>query len=62
MMWPEDWRRSSYDSFALDKATIAACPIKFNDVLFPLGYRELEKLTVRTALTVASLIAAFRYR
>lgn len=48
--------------FYLGRGADSGGPIKINDVLFPLGYRELEKLTVRTALTVASLIAAFRYR
>jgi hypothetical protein len=24
--WREDWRWSSYNNFALDKATVAACP------------------------------------
>ena len=36
---PEDWRWSSYNSFALDKATVAACPIQVDYVQLPLGYR-----------------------
>jgi hypothetical protein len=35
----KDRRWSSYNSFALDKATMAACPIKIDDVRLPLGYR-----------------------
>jgi hypothetical protein len=35
---PEDWRWSSYNNFALDKATVAACPIQIDDVRLPLGY------------------------
>jgi hypothetical protein len=29
----------SYNNFALDKATVAACPLQIDDELFPLGYR-----------------------
>ncbi len=36
---PEDWRWSSYNNFALDKATIAACLIQIDYVRLPLGYR-----------------------
>ena len=36
---PEDWRWSSYNNFALDKATVAACPIQVDYVQLPLGYR-----------------------
>ena len=36
---PEDWRWSSYNSFALDKATVAACPIQIDYVRLPPGYR-----------------------
>ena len=35
----EDWRWSSYNNFALDKATVAACPIQIDYVRLPLGYR-----------------------
>jgi hypothetical protein len=36
---PEDGRWSSYNNFALEKATVAACPIQIDDVRLPLGYR-----------------------
>jgi hypothetical protein len=36
---PQDWRWSSYNNFALDKATIAACPIQIDYVRLPEGYR-----------------------
>jgi REP element-mobilizing transposase RayT len=36
---PQDWRWSSYNNFALDKATVAACPIQIDDVRLPEGYR-----------------------
>ena len=36
---PGDWRWSSYNNFALDKATVAACPIQIDYVRLPLGYR-----------------------
>ena len=36
---PEDWRWSSYNNFALDKATVAACPIQIDYVSLPAGYR-----------------------
>jgi putative transposase len=36
---PEDWRWSSYSNFALDKATVVACPIQIDYVRLPLGYR-----------------------
>ena len=35
----EDWRWSSYNNFALDKTTAAACPIQIDYVRLPLGYR-----------------------
>ena len=36
---PEVWRWSSYHNFALDKATVAACPIQMDYVRLPEGYR-----------------------
>ena len=36
---PEDGRWSSYNNFALAKATVAAIPIQIGDVRLPLGYR-----------------------
>jgi REP element-mobilizing transposase RayT len=36
---PEDWRWSSYNNFALDQATIDACPIQIDYVQLPVGYR-----------------------
>ena len=36
---PGDWRWSSYNNFALDKATVAACPIQIDYVSLPVGYR-----------------------
>jgi hypothetical protein len=36
---PEDGRWSSYNNFALDKATVAARPIQIDDARLPLGYR-----------------------
>jgi hypothetical protein len=35
---PEDWRWSSYNNFAMDKATVAACPIQIDCMHMPLGY------------------------
>ena len=35
---PEEWRWSSYNDFALDKATVAACPIQIAYVRLPLAY------------------------
>ena len=35
----EDWRWSSSNNFALDKATVAACPIQIDHVSLPQGYR-----------------------
>jgi hypothetical protein len=32
----ENWRWSSYNDFALDKAMIQACPIQIDDVRLPL--------------------------
>jgi len=34
---PGDWRCSSYDNFALDEATVAACPIQIDYLRLPLG-------------------------
>jgi REP element-mobilizing transposase RayT len=36
---PEDWRWSSYNNFALDKASVAACPIQIDSVRLPDSYR-----------------------
>ncbi len=36
---PQDWRWSSYHNFALDKTTVAACPIQIDYVRLPEGYR-----------------------
>ena len=36
---PEDWRWSSYNNFALDQATVEACPIQIDYVRLPEGYR-----------------------
>ena len=36
---PEDWRWSSYNNFALDKAVVEACPIRIDYVRLPPGYR-----------------------
>ncbi len=36
---PQDWRWSSYNNFALDKATVAASPIQIDCVRLPEGYR-----------------------
>ena len=36
---PEDGQWPSYNNFALEKATVAACPIQFDDVRLPLGHR-----------------------
>jgi hypothetical protein len=52
---PEDWRWSSYNNFALDKATAAACPIQIDYVRLPLTYRAREKPTDRKALSVATV-------
>jgi hypothetical protein len=35
----EDGQRSSYKNFALNMATVAACPIQIDDGRVPLGYR-----------------------
>jgi REP element-mobilizing transposase RayT len=32
---PQDWRWSSYNNFALDKAAVAACPIQIDHVRLP---------------------------
>ncbi|MGD0011494.1 MAG: hypothetical protein ABSE93_23515 [Terriglobia bacterium] len=34
-----DWGWSSDNYFALDKATVTACPIQIDEVRLPLGYR-----------------------
>jgi hypothetical protein len=36
---PEDGHWSSFNNFALDKSTVAACPMQIDDMRFPLGYR-----------------------
>jgi putative transposase len=36
---PDYWRWSSYNNFALDKATVAACPLQIDYVHLPPGYR-----------------------
>ncbi|HEV2348632.1 MAG TPA: hypothetical protein VG028_02185, partial [Terriglobia bacterium] len=36
---PEDWRWSSYNNFALDRTTAAACPIQIDYVHRPESYR-----------------------
>ena len=36
---PEGWRWSSYNHFALGKATVEACHIQIDDVRLPLGLR-----------------------
>jgi REP element-mobilizing transposase RayT len=36
---PKDWRWSSYNNFARDKATVAASPIQIDYVSLPVGYR-----------------------
>jgi hypothetical protein len=36
---PEDWWRSSYNNFSLDKATVAAYPMQIDYVRMPVGYR-----------------------
>ena len=36
---PEEWRWSSYNNFALEKAVVAACPIQIDYLLLPEGYR-----------------------
>jgi hypothetical protein len=36
---PQDWRWSSYNNFALDKARVAACRIQIDYVRLPEGYR-----------------------
>jgi hypothetical protein len=51
---PEDWRWSSYNNCALDKATVAACPIQIDRLHLAEGYRAREEPTVKNALTVAT--------
>ncbi len=36
---PEDWSWSSYHNFALDRETVAACPLQIDYVTLPEGYR-----------------------
>jgi hypothetical protein len=36
---PEDWRWSSHNNFAPEKAVVAACPIQIDVVYLPDGYR-----------------------
>ncbi|HEV2522867.1 MAG TPA: transposase [Candidatus Acidoferrales bacterium] len=36
---PEEWRWSSYNNFALDKATVGACPIQIDYVHLSESYR-----------------------
>ena len=55
------WRWSSYNHFALDKATAAACSIQIDDVKLPLRYRAGEKSTDRNALSVATRSAVGMY-
>jgi hypothetical protein len=50
---PEDGRWSSYNNFALDKVTVAACPIQIVYVRLPLGYRARKKPIVSEPLAVA---------
>jgi hypothetical protein len=49
----EDWRWSSNDNFASDKAS-AGRPIPIDDARLPLGYRTGEKTLVRTGLSAAT--------
>jgi hypothetical protein len=54
---PEGWRWSSDNNFALDKATVAPCPIQIDCVTLPLGVSRLRKAhgqesTVRGYVTV----------
>jgi hypothetical protein len=51
---PEDGRGAPYNNFALDKATVASCPIQIDDARFRLRYHTWEKTTVRKSLTVAT--------
>jgi len=51
---PEAGRGASYTNFALDKATVASCPIQIDDARLGLGYHAWEKTTVRKSLTVAT--------
>ena len=36
---PEEWRWSSHKNFAVEKASVAGCPIRVDYVLLPEGYR-----------------------
>jgi hypothetical protein len=56
---PEDWRWSSYNSFPLDKITVAACPIQIGYMQLTHGHLASVRPTVRTALTVPTRY--FRY-
>jgi len=46
---------SSCNNFALDNATVAACPIQIDYVRLPLGYPAREKPTDSKALSVATV-------
>jgi len=35
---PEDWPWSSYNNFALDRGTVAGCPIQIDYLQLPEGY------------------------
>lgn len=35
---PEEWRRSSYNNFSVDRGAIADCPIEIGRVVLPEGY------------------------
>ena len=39
---PEGWRWSSYSNFALDKDTVACCPIEIDPVTFPNPFADEE--------------------
>jgi hypothetical protein len=36
---PEDWRWSSYNNFALEKESVAACPLAIDYAHWPESYR-----------------------
>jgi hypothetical protein len=38
-MQSQKWQSLCYDNFALDKTTVAACPIQIDEVRLPLGHR-----------------------
>jgi hypothetical protein len=50
---PEDGRWASYNNFALDKVTVAACRMQIDYVRLSLGYRAWEKPTVSKPPAVA---------